>query len=325
MEESAPGKVEREKREMKIFVILLSYNSARYAKKCLDSVLNSSVPVEVVVVENASQDDSRTILDSYAGRIHLLPQERNLGFAGGNNLGITYAMEHGAEALFLLNMDTFLERDTIEKLMKVSQESGEKLLLSPLPRTFSGLLDLGFAKNACTNLSGHEFRSFVTDLYDGRPLKPFYRMEFICASALFLPVAAVKECGAFCPLFYPAYYEDNELFNRMTFCHWGLALVPEAVYFHDVEDRKGTSFPDSHLMTMRAFSGCLDPRNSFHRTFFAIVSSEAAKLLACAVLLRKKGFLTHFRTFFAVAKAYFPLKKFRKSMRENPGFSSGKP
>lgn len=324
MEKKTPGKMEGKKREMKIFVILLSYNTAKYAKKCLDSVLDSSVPVEVVVVENASQDDSSTILKSYEGRIHLLRQERNLGFARGNNLGIAYAMEHGAEALFLLNMDTFLERDTIEKLAKVSQESKEKLLLSPLPRTFSGLLDLGFAKNSCSNLAGHEFRSFVTDLYDGRPLKPFYRMEFICASALFLPVAAVKECGAFCPLFYPAYYEDDELFNRMTYRHWGLALVPGAVYFHDVEDRKGTSFPDSHLMTMRAFSRCLDPRNGFHRTFFATVSSEAAKLLACAVLLRRKGFSTHFRTFFAVAKAYFPLKRFRKSMREEPGFPSGK-
>ena len=205
---------------MKIFVIILSFNSSKYIKKCLDSVLTSSIAVEVVVVENASKDDSAMLLKEYEGKIHFLPQKHNLGFAAGNNVGISYAMEHGADYLFLLNMDTYIEKDTIEKLRDAAENSQEKLLLCPLPKTFAGKLDLGFAKNSCSNLAGHEFRNFVTDLYDKNILKKFYKTDFICASALFMPVAAIKECGSFCPLFYPAYYEDNELFNRMTYNGW---------------------------------------------------------------------------------------------------------
>ena len=175
---------------MKIFVIILSFNSGKYIKKCLDSVLTSSIAVEVVVVENASKDDSAMLLKEYEGKIHFLPQKHNLGFAAGNNVGISYAMEHGADYLFLLNMDTYIEKDTIEKLRDAAESSQEKLLLSPLPKTFAGKLDLGFAKNSCSNLAGHEFRNFVTDLYDKNNLKKFYRTDFICASALFMPVAA---------------------------------------------------------------------------------------------------------------------------------------
>ena len=58
---------------------------------------------------------------------NLLPQEKNLGFAGGNNAGISYAMEKGAEYLFRLNMDTYIEKDTIEKLLNVSKNCNEKL------------------------------------------------------------------------------------------------------------------------------------------------------------------------------------------------------
>ena len=299
---------------MKIFVIILSFNSGKYIKKCLDSVLTSSIAVEVVVVENASKDDSAMLLKEYEGKIHFLPQKYNLGFAAGNNVGISYAMEHGADYLFLLNMDTYIEKDTIEKLRDAAESSQEKLLLSPLPKTFAGKLDLGFAKNSCSNLAGHEFRNFVTDLYDKNILKKFYRTDFICASALFMPVAAIKECGSFCPLFYPAYYEDNELFNRMTYNGWSLAFVPESIYYHDVEDRKKTSLPDSHLIAMRFFSEILDLRNAFTKTFFHALLSEAGKSLANIFLLRFDNFQTHLRVVFTLLKVYFPLKKFRKTI-----------
>ena len=299
---------------MKIFVIILSFNSGKYIKKCLDSVLTSSIAVEVVVVENASKDDSAMLLKEYEGKIHFLPQKHNLGFAAGNNAGIAYAMEHGADYLFLLNMDTYIEKDTIEKLRDAAESSQEKLLLSPLPKTFAGKLDLGFAKNSCSNLAGHEFRNFVTDLYDKNILKKFYRTDFICASALFMPVAAIKECGSFCPLFYPAYYEDNELFNRMTYNGWSLAFVPESIYYHDVEDRKGVALPDSHLIAMRFFSEILDQRNAFTKTFFHALLSEAGKSLANISLLRFDNFQTHLRVVFTLLKAYFPLKKYRKTI-----------
>ena len=299
---------------MKIFVIILSFNSGKYIKKCLDSVLTSSIAVEVVVVENASKDDSAMLLKEYEGKIHFLPQKHNLGFAAGNNVGISYAMEHGADYLFLLNMDTYIEKDTIEKLRDAAESSQEKLLLCSLPKTFAGKLDLGFAKNSCSNLAGHEFRNFVTDLYDKNILKKFYRTDFICASALFMPVAAIKECGSFCPLFYPAYYEDNELFNRMTYNGWSLAFVPESIYYHDVEDRKKTSLPDSHLIAMRFISEILDQRNAFTKTFFHALLSEAGKSLVNISLLRFDNFQTHLRVVFTLLKVYFPLKKFRKTI-----------
>lgn len=299
---------------MKIFVIILSYNSVRYTRDCLDSVLRSTIPVDVVVVENGSRDDSATVLQEYKDRIHYLPQKSNLGFSGGNNVGISYAIDHDADYLFLLNMDTRVEEDTIEKLVKVAEVGNEKLLLSPLPRTFAGVFDLGFVKKCCNNLTEFEFRNFITDLYDRKPLKPYYTADFICASALLVPVSAVKECGGFCTLFYPAYYEDNELFNRMTLFSWKLAFVPSVIYYHDVEDRATCSFPDSHLITMRTFSEVLDLRNPFFKTYCVRLVSELGKIPANLLLCRCRNVACHFHVVVRLLKAYFPLKKYRKSI-----------
>ena len=301
---------------MKIFVILLSFNSSKYIRKCLDSVLASSIPVETVVVENGSKDDSFLILKEYGERIHLLPQEKNLGFSGGNNVGISYALEKGADYLFLLNMDTYIEKDTIEKLYRTAENCNEKLLFCPLPKTFAGIFDLGFAQEACCYLTKHEFRNFVTDLYDGKKLKAYYKSNLICASALFLPISVIQECGNFCPLFYPAYFEDSELFRRVTFFGWSLAFVSDAVYYHDVEDRRGVALPDSHLISMRIFCDCLNLRNNFTKTFICNLVSEIAKFMINPFLLRFKNSITHFPPIIMLLKSYFPLKRYRKTLEQ---------
>ncbi len=96
-------------------VLIVNYNGASFIRPCLDSVFASKVTFsfEIIVVDNASVDASKSVLDTYGNRLTVLYSETNLGFSEGNNKGAELAT---GDVYFLLNNDTVLEPDTLEVL-----------------------------------------------------------------------------------------------------------------------------------------------------------------------------------------------------------------
>jgi len=99
-----------------ISVIILNYNGKDYIEECLDSVLYQTYePLEIIVVDNASNDSSLEILkEKYSSKIKLIESNANLGFAGGNNLALEDAK---GEFIALLNNDAVADRRWIEEFM----------------------------------------------------------------------------------------------------------------------------------------------------------------------------------------------------------------
>jgi len=105
----------------KIFVILLNWNQSALLRACLDSLIPvSSALHEILVVDNASTEE--VDWDRFAARppgFRLISNTDNLGFAGGNNVGISHALDAGADHVFLLNTDTVVDRDFLWPLVDV--------------------------------------------------------------------------------------------------------------------------------------------------------------------------------------------------------------
>ncbi len=101
-----------------VFVILVNWNGKNVTIECLDSLAKVSYKnFRIIVVDNASSDGSATaIRERHPGAI-VLEQERNLRFAGGNNAGIRYALEHNAELVCLLNNDTTVDSEFLSHLV----------------------------------------------------------------------------------------------------------------------------------------------------------------------------------------------------------------
>lgn len=113
--------------EKKISVILVNYNGKEYNDKCIASILGSTISgqIQVVVVDNASTDDSLAVLRKNWGsneQVAILALDENYGFSKANNEGIRWAMEQGMEYFLLLNNDTEIEPDTIERMFSCQQE-----------------------------------------------------------------------------------------------------------------------------------------------------------------------------------------------------------
>ena len=102
-------------------IILVSYNTVAYITRALASVYQETLETsfEVIVVDNASTDDSVAALRQQFPQIKLIESKQNLGFAGGVRLGVAQASGH---YLLLLNPDTVILDNAIDKLVKFAQQ-----------------------------------------------------------------------------------------------------------------------------------------------------------------------------------------------------------
>jgi GT2 family glycosyltransferase len=133
---SLPDGLQRSKSQVSdpplLFVIVLNWNLKDDLAECLASLERSTYSsFRVVVVDNASDDGSAEMVQARFPAVHLIVNERNLGFAGGNNVGLRYALTQGAEYVFLINNDTLAAPDMLERLVAVAHVGPSPGILGP--------------------------------------------------------------------------------------------------------------------------------------------------------------------------------------------------
>lgn len=107
----------------RITVIVLSYNGVADTLACLDSLHSGDGrQFDIVVVDNASTDGSQNAIRRRYPHVSLLALPENLGWAGGNNIGINFALGLGADLICLLNNDTIVPPGSVETLAQVTRK-----------------------------------------------------------------------------------------------------------------------------------------------------------------------------------------------------------
>ena len=117
-----------------VVIVILNWNSADDTLTSVESVLRMDYPnFHVVIVDNGSSDDSVEKLTRIEdGRVEVIRSAENLGFTGGCNLGFDWALEHGADYVWLLNSDTVTEVGTLASLVGVAEADSTIGLVTPL-------------------------------------------------------------------------------------------------------------------------------------------------------------------------------------------------
>src|SRR3989344_8476608 len=106
---------------MKLAIVILNFNGLDDTLTCLDSIRKlktDDVFLETIVVDNFSSDGSQEALPKEKDIVYIQNQD-NFGYAGGNNVGIKYALERNADAVLILNNDTFVDSKLILNLIDV--------------------------------------------------------------------------------------------------------------------------------------------------------------------------------------------------------------
>ncbi|MBP1639432.1 MAG: glycosyl transferase family 2 [Bacteroidetes bacterium] len=219
----------------KIFVIIVTHNGTLWYERCFNSLRLSTLPVHTVVVDNASTDDTANYITSNFPEIQLIQSEVNLGFGQGNNKGIRYAVENGANYVFLLNQDAWIEQDTIEQLVDISKRHPEYGILSPLHLNAS---KTGIEEGLMHYIADYKTTSpqFIEDLYFQR-LSEIYPTNYVNAAAWLLPRNTLEIVGGFDPIFFH-YGEDDNYMQRVRFHKMKIGLCPLVTICHDTERRE---------------------------------------------------------------------------------------
>lgn len=212
-----------------VCIIIVTYNGITWIDTCLSSCGN----YPVIVVDNASTDDTVSYIERNYSNIIMLKQTENLGFGQANNVGIRYALDHGFEHVFLLNQDAYLVNDVLDKLITFQNRHPEYGILSPIHIT-------GDQKKLDKNFSNYMLREktsqFYSDFVLGNPLAAVYDVPFVNAAAWLVSKTCIKTVGGFDPLFFH-YGEDENYCQRVLFHGFKIGVLPEIFIVHDREDR----------------------------------------------------------------------------------------
>lgn len=213
---------------MKFSAIIVSYNGAAYLETCITSLMRCVPEIDIIVVDNASQDDSRTIVSAYQN-VFLIKLERNIGFGAANNLGIEYAYNTlNSEFFLLINQDAYINSDSWSGFIDLPKKVQNNLIglmqFGPENNSF----DFNFRKLYITesNCPG-----IIEDSFHGR-IKDYYEAKFINAAAWVVPRKLIEDVGGFSPAFFH-YGEDNNFIHRVHYWGYKLFLTPKISVIHD--------------------------------------------------------------------------------------------
>ena len=214
---------------MKLFVIIVTYKGKQWYDRCFTSLRESTLPVQTIVVDNASNDGSVEYIKEHYPEIHLIESKENLGFGKGNNLALRYAYEQGCDYVFLLNQDAWLDDpDVLNKLVSLSQKHPEYGIISPMhiaPDKQSLNMMIEYGNTAYS-------KRMLSDLYCGT-VKEIYQTNYVNAAAWLLPRKTLSELGGFDPLIFH-YGEDDDYLNRARYhgIKVGISLDSRIVHDH---------------------------------------------------------------------------------------------
>ena len=205
--------------EKKISVVVVTYNGEIWIKKNIDSLLKSNYPIDIIVVDNASTDQSIALLKEYKN-IQLIQNNTNLGFGKANNIGINSAIKNGADAVFLLNQDTWIFENTITNLAEKLFEIPDFGIVSPMHYSADEtILDSSF--NTYYNNNETEIDSNSIRI-----------VPFVNAAAWLVSKECLQKVGYFEPVF-NHYGEDRNFCDRVHYHKFKIGIVKNTAICHD--------------------------------------------------------------------------------------------
>jgi len=236
---------------MKVFAIIVIYNGLNnnWIQKCLDSILQSNIPIQVIAIDNNSSDNSVAYIKKHYPQVLLIENKENKGFGGANNQGMNKALELGGEYFFLLNQDAWVEVDTIQKLIQVAVKNEDYGIISPVHLNGKGdALDYNFSNY----VTPQKCPGFYSDAVTGNFKNEIYPLAFMCAAAWLLPKRSLEIIGGFNPLF-SHYAEDNNYCDRVLFHDFKIGVVPKTYICHDRAMRENVNVPQNIEYRKRKF------------------------------------------------------------------------
>jgi GT2 family glycosyltransferase len=217
-----------------VHIVTLNWNGLADTLECLESIDRLTYTnVKAIVVDNASDNnEADTIQNAFPDAI-VLKQSENLGFCGGCNAGVKYALENNADFVMLLNNDTLVSPDLIQNLLDGIEGIENVGAVSPLIMYYPATDRIWFSKaewlpeRATFSLSPGDHE--IEELQDKIP----YPTQFACGCCLLAPANVFRSQGVLDERYF-AFYDEAEWCARIRRNGFESYVVPSATIYHKV-------------------------------------------------------------------------------------------
>ena len=245
-----------------VSIILVNYNGAEVVLECLRSLQQylHTISSEIIVVDNASTDDSAALISENFPTVQLLQQKENRGFGAGNNVGATHAK---GEFLFFLNTDTLLISDVLPPLITLMKEHPDVGIIGTKLLNADGSLQLSIASEI--SIAG-EYKTLKQVKYSNSPQQQeaiaqrfdqTQTVDIVIGAAFFMRRVLFESLNGFDETFF-MYFEESDLCQRSRDRGWKILYTPDASIIHlggysvgKVSDRMRLEYRRSQLYYYR--------------------------------------------------------------------------
>lgn len=209
-----------------ISIVILNWNGKKITEECLNSIKKQAFKeYEIILIDNASKDDSSKYLKKKFPKITLIQNKENLGYAGGNNVGIKKAK---GDWVLILNNDTVLDKDFLSELWKNKDKAdilGVKNYFYDKPTTI-------WAIGSRLNFFTMRAKLIANKKQDSKEIDNLI-VDHAVGSAIFVKRKVFEKIGYFNEDYF-CYYEETEWQTRAQKAGFKISWVPSAKLWHKV-------------------------------------------------------------------------------------------
>lgn len=203
-------------------ILIVNWNGWRDTVECLESLKRLNYENHhVVVIDNGSTDESVEQIRAAAPGITVIESGENLGFAGGNNIGLRLALHDGTPLVWLLNNDTTVDPFALDALVEELRHNDRLGIVGSVVYSTDGQVEAW---------GGGTFNRFLgtTRRHTSRGSGP---LEYVVGTSMLLRREVLEDVG-FLDEDYFLYLEDVDLCLRAVEKQWRLGVAPASVVFH---------------------------------------------------------------------------------------------
>lgn len=234
----------------RVAVIILTWNQRDVTLECLSSLSQQHYqPADIIVVDNGSVDETVERVRVAFPDVTVLETHDNLGFAGGNNTGLQYALAGDCEYVLLLNNDTVVDPDMIPEIIRVMEAdrtigaAGPKILYYDHPSTiWSAGNRVNWRTGECSRLQA-EMSDDLTD-------SALRDVDYITGCAICVRRDVIDHIGLLDERFF-IYFEETDWCIRARHDGWRIVYVPSARIWHKVSAAMGATSPSTDYYMTR--------------------------------------------------------------------------
>jgi len=217
----------------KVSVIILNWNGLEDTIECLESLKKINYPnYEVILVDNGSKgNDVQVLEEKFGDYIHLIQNDKNYGYTGGNNIGMRYVVRDSAsEYVLILNNDTVVAPDLLDHMVQVAESDpsigmvGSKVCYYDCHGRIQGVGGKVNMRTGQASLIG--FKEIDTGQYDTEQ-----EVDYIFGCCLLVKTEAVRKIGLFDESYF-CYWDETDYCFRARAAGYKVVYAPAATVWH---------------------------------------------------------------------------------------------